>query len=163
MLVVGLGFLGITALFGQLLEFEGAHFSFLRPSLVAAVLATAGAIGTFMPGAISGLLLLPVSLGGGLVLGFLLHKFIFAPLHRAQNTSAVSQEELVGTVAAVDSRILEGGYGRIVYAVAGSRVTSTAKAHDGNSIAAGTQVAIVYIEDNTFFVRELELKEEEYD
>jgi membrane protein implicated in regulation of membrane protease activity len=112
-----------------------------------------------MPDAVSGLLLLPVSLGGGLVLGFLLHKLVFAPLYRAQNTSTVDQDELVGTVASVDSRIMEGGYGRIVYAVSGSRVTSTAKAHDGTSIAAGTQVAIVYIEDNTFFVRELCLED----
>jgi len=158
MLVVGLGFLIITVAVGELLELEGTHFSFLRPSVIAAILATAGAIGTFMPDRFPALFLLPISIGAGLVIGLLLNKLVLDPLHRAQSTSTVDQEELIGTVAVVDSRIAQDSYGRIVYAVNGSRVTSTAKADDGRAIDAGVQVVIVYIEDNTYFVRELNLE-----
>ena len=155
MLVVGLGFLVITIATGELFELEGTQFSFLRPSIIAAMLATAGAIGTFMADDIPSFLLLPVSIAVGFVIGLLLNKFVIDPLHRAQNTSTVDQQALIGLRAKVDSQIAQGGFGRIVYTVNGSRVTSPAKTDDGSGLSAGVSVEIMYIENQTFFVREV--------
>jgi len=155
MLVVGLGFLILTIATGELFELEGTQFSFLRPSVIAAILAIAGAIGTFMGDDIPALLLFPVSIVTGLVIGFFLNKFVIDPLHRAQNTSTVDQQALIGMHAKVDSQIAQGGFGRIVYVVNGSKVTSPAKTDDGNGLSAGTSVEIMYIENQTFFVREV--------
>ncbi|MCL2420413.1 MAG: NfeD family protein [Defluviitaleaceae bacterium] len=155
MLVVGLGFLLITLVVGELFEMEGARLSFLSPSVIAVFLGVAGAVGTFMGGNLGAMLLLAVSLGAGFVASLLVSKLIIQPLHRAQNTSTVYQQDLIGMRAVVDSPIAQGDYGRIVYTVNGSRVTSPAKCGGGEKIETGAAVEITHIENNTFFVRKI--------
>jgi len=155
MLVVGLGFLLITLVVGELFELEGMRFSFLSPSVIAVFLGVAGAVGTFMGGNLNAILLLTISLGAGFVASMLLSKLVIKPLHRAQNTSTVYQQDLIGMRAIVDSPIAQGDYGRIVYTVNGSRVTSPAKCRDGEKIGTGIAVEITHIENNTFFVRKV--------
>lgn len=154
LLVVGGGFLLVTLFVGEFIEIEGTTFPLMRPSLLAAFLTIAGAVGTFMGDTISRLFLFPAAFIVALAISLLLNKLVIEPLHRAQNTSTVSREEIVGTVATVDSRIAQGGFGRIVYAVGGSRVTSTARAVDDSGFNADTAVEIVRIdEDGTCFVK----------
>ena len=152
-LIVGLGFLIISVVMGELLELEGAHLSFLRPSIIAAVLAVTGAMGTFMGDSIPRLLLLPVSVGVGLLIGFLLSAFIINPLHRAQSTSTVEQKDLIGMQATVDSKIAQGGFGRIIYTVNGSRVSSPARSITGTGFETGTAVEITDIQEGVYYVR----------
>jgi|GEM_PF-1053692 len=148
MLVVGGGFLLVTLLVGEFLEIEGTAFPLMRPSLLAAFLTIAGAIGTFMGDTVPQIFLFPVAFAVAFAVSLLLNKLVIEPLHRAQNTSTVSRDELVGMVAVVDSRIAQGGFGRIVYTVNGSRVTSSASAMDGAGFNADTEVEIVRIEED---------------
>ena len=151
MLIVGSGFIIITLIVGEFFEFEGP-FGFLSPSVFALMLVSAGAIGHFSD--IEHALKLPVSLAIGLGVGILFTKFIVQPLHKSQNTSTVDQQALIGVTATVDSRIAQGGFGRIVYTVNGSRIQSPAKTVDGVGIDLGVAVRIMYIENKTFFVEE---------
>ena len=151
MLIVGGGFIIITLIIGEFFEFEGP-FGFLSPSVFALMLVTAGAIGQFSD--INFAIKLPVSLAVGLGVGLLFTKFVVQPLHRSQNTSTVDQQALIGLTATVDSRIAQGGFGRIVYTVNGSRVQSPAKTINGAGVDLGAAVKIMYIENKTFFVEE---------
>jgi membrane protein implicated in regulation of membrane protease activity len=78
---------------------------------------------------------------------------VIVPLNKAQNTSAFDKQATIGTWAKVISPIPQGGYGKIRYSVSGSVVTSPAKSEDGGEINSGENVAIVYIEGNTYFVK----------
>ena len=152
LLIVGIGFIVVTLVVGELIEFEGASLSVLRPSVLAVICATVGAFGLFMGDYFSTFVVLPLSLAVGLGVGLFLAKCIIDPLHKLQNTSTVDQQSLIGYSAKVDQQIAQGGYGRIVYTVHGSRVSSPAKTVDGSGLSAGSMVEIIYIEDKTFYV-----------
>jgi len=155
MLFVGMGFLLITVFAGELFDMEGTSFSLLRPSVIAVMLVTAGALGHFVTFPFTDLAVLPAVLLAGLGLGYLLTVFVIGPLHKLQNTSTVNQQDLIGLEATVDSQIAQGGYGRIIYTVNGSRVQSPAKTTDGSGLGTGTKVEIQYIEGKTFHVKQM--------
>jgi membrane protein implicated in regulation of membrane protease activity len=152
LLGVGLGFLIISLAVGELLELEGTNFLPVSPAVIAASLVAAGGTGLLLQNRLEGIFVLPVAIAAGLVIGYALNIFVIRPLHRAQNTSTVDQQSLIGMAARVTSLIPQGGYGQITYSVNGSRVSSPARAVDGNSLIAGTQVEISYIEERTFYV-----------
>jgi membrane protein implicated in regulation of membrane protease activity len=83
-----------------------------------------------------------------------MYRFVIVPLSKAQNTSAVEIQSLVGHSAKVTEKIFQGGYGQITYYVNGNTYSSPAKAEDGGEVARGAKVEIVYIQDSTYFVRE---------
>ena len=149
MLIVGLGFIVITLVVGEIGDIE--VFGFISPSVIALILVAAGAFGVFL-GNENSIITLPLSIAVGLGIGVLFTKFVVKPLRRSQNTSTVDQQALIGLDATVDSRIIQGGFGRIVYTVNGSRIQSPAKAVDGSGIDLGATVKIMYIENKTFFV-----------
>ena len=152
MLIIGLGFIIITLVVGELGEFEGV-FGFISPSVIALMLVAAGAFGVFL-GDKNSIITLPLSIAVGFGLGLLFTKFVVQPLRRSQNTSTVDQQALIGLTATVDSRIVQGGFGRILYTVNGSRVQSPAKTIDGAGVDSGAAVKIMYIENKIFFVEE---------
>jgi hypothetical protein len=155
LLGVGAGFIFLSLIFGELFEIEGTTFAFLRPTLVAVVLAVTGGTGLLLTDRLGGLFVFFISTSIGLSVGFLMHRFIFAPLHELQNTSTHNKQDLIGTAAIVALTIPQNGYGKIKYTVNGSVVTSPAKTADGGGIKKDTAVTILYIEDNTYFVKAL--------
>ncbi|MCL2578329.1 MAG: hypothetical protein FWE27_09865 [Defluviitaleaceae bacterium] len=161
---IGAGFILLSLFIGEIgdvgeLELGdvdgGSVFSFLKPSIIAACMVVMGGVGMILtPYMIGGGgIVLFISALSGLAIGGLLNRFILIPLRRAFNTSAFNKQDTIGVVAEVVSPILKGGYGKIRYNISGSYVTSPAKSEDGNEIKCGENVEIIYIEQNTYFVR----------
>jgi membrane protein implicated in regulation of membrane protease activity len=90
----------------------------------------------------------------GAAVSFLIYRFVVVPLSKAQNTSAVEIQSLVGHKAKVTEKIFQGGFGQITYHVNGNTYNSPARSENGGEIARGAGVEIIYIQDNTYFVRE---------
>jgi len=163
MIVVGFGFLLISFVAGEFLELDGAHISILRPSLIALTMVVTGGVGILMTPQYPHFVALPVGLALGILVGLGVSKTILEPLHRAQNTSTVDQQELIGKHATVVSVIPQSGFGQIMYEVNGSRVTGPAKGEDGRGVRQGEAVEILSIVDNTYFVRPVTGHEKQHD
>ena len=84
---------------------------------------------------------------------FIFYRFIFIPLYKAQNTTAIEIQSLIGHKAKVTEKIPQGKFGKITYRVNDSIYTAPAKAEDGNEIPRNASVEIVYIENNAYYVR----------
>ncbi|MCL2616718.1 MAG: NfeD family protein, partial [Defluviitaleaceae bacterium] len=125
-------------------------------SVIAVALVVAGGIGYLWSPVMPHFVVLPAGLLAGTLTGLALQVFVFAPLHRAQNTSTVDRQSLIGKQAKVTSVIPQAGFGKIEYEVNGSKVASPAKGEGGCGVSQGTAVEIVYIENNVYFVRPLE-------
>jgi len=155
--VVGLGFILVSFLFDVSTDGHGGPFAIFQPKLVAAFLMVTGGMGMILSARLDGLFggtfVFTISVLSGLFIAGLIHRFIIIPLHKAQNTSAHDKQGTIGTWAKVISPIPQGGYGKIRYNISGSVVTSPAKSEDGGEIKNGENVAIVYIEGGTYFVR----------
>ncbi|MCL2372947.1 MAG: NfeD family protein [Defluviitaleaceae bacterium] len=159
--IIGVGFVIISFVFSSLIDIDGSSgpLIFLQPKLIAVFLIVTGAAGMILSGrddnVFSQALILLFSVGGGILASGLVYSLVILPLHRAQNTSTFSKQEAVGTAAKVISPILPNGYGKIRYNISGSVVTSPAKSEDGGEIKNGEDVAIVYIEGGTYFVKRM--------
>lgn len=90
-----------------------------------------------------------------LFISFLLYKFIVVPLYKAQNTSAITQHQLIGLKAEVISPIFENGFGTIAYVVNGSKYNAPAQHINKRSVPQGEEVMIYEIVNNVFYVQPL--------
>ena len=153
-LLVGAGFVVISLIFGEMFDFDGVGFIFLKPKVLALTLTVMGGVGLLLERRINNYLVFPISLASGLLAGFLLYRFIFLPLYRLQHTSTHDKQSLIGTFAKVALTIPQGGYGKIKYTVSGSIVTSPAKTEDGSGIPRDADVVIIAIKDNAYYVKE---------
>lgn len=82
----------------------------------------------------------------------LLYRCIILPLQRAENTSAIEIDQLIGSGATVIETILENGFGKISYTVSGTIYNAPAKHIEGKKIIVGSDVVICKIENFVFFV-----------
>ncbi len=167
---VGVGYTLLSFFLGEALnifhfdtEFD-THFEMgdvispLKPSVIAAFITVFGGAGII---ASRQLTLLPACIVAalfGFVVAFLFYRFIIVPLYKAQNTSAVEKQSLIGFDAKVSEGIPQGGYGKITYYANGNTYTAPAKAEGGGGIKRNSSVEITCIEKNTFFVRKKEEK-----
>lgn len=94
-----------------------------------------------------------VAIVSAFLVSFILYRFIVVPLYKAQNTSAVSQDKLIGVKAKVISPVMEDGFGTIAYVVNGSKYNAPAKHINRKAINQGEEVIIYEIKDNTFYVQ----------
>lgn len=160
-LCVGVGYTIISLILGNILsigdfsgDFEiGTNISPLKPAPIAAFLTVFGGVGLIFINSFNFITVLSVAFSFGILAGFIIYRFILIPLHKAQNTSTVEKQSLIGHDATVNHKILQGKYGKISYHVNGSTFSSPAKSEDGNEIPVGTTVEIIYIEHNTYYVR----------
>ena len=151
---VGLVFLVVSLLFGELFESFGLHdggagvdgHGFIDSRAVAVFITAFGGFGAI--GIRSGLGVVPsglLGLAGGFVLGgavALFARFLLAQ----QSTSSVSGGQLVGRTAQVTVTIPAGGVGQISCRVGEERVEKIARARDGVELKSG---ALVLIEEFT--------------
>ena len=154
MLIVGAGFVVLSLIFGELFELDGVGFVFLRPKVIALALTVTGGVGLLLAPSMGSYLAFPISAACGLVAGFLLYRFVMVPLLRLQHTSAHYKQSLIGSEATVVLAIPQGGYGKIRYTVNGSIVTSPARTEDGSEIKKDTNVVVVSIKNNAYYVKE---------
>ena len=159
---VGVGYTVIAFLMGSFLDvadletdvdFSGS-VSPLKPSVIAAFVTVLGGSGLLLQmTGLTAFYALPAAGLCGAFVAYLMYRFVVVPLSRAQNTSAVEIQSLIGHTATVTEKIFQGGYGQIAYAENGNSYNSPAKSFDGNEIPRGSDVEIMSIEDNTYFVR----------
>jgi membrane-bound ClpP family serine protease len=131
----------------------------LKPITIVSFLTVFGGIG-IMGGhyKLNAVILFLIALVSGLIVSFILYRFIVVPLYKAQNTSAFSRKRLIGMKAKVISPILEDGFGTIAYVVNGKRYNAPAQHVSKQKIAQGEEVSIYEIKDNLFYVQPLDEK-----
>ena len=160
---VGLGFAVISFLFGEVLsaidvdgDFStGGTVSPLKPSVIAAFITVFGGTGIILVGLdVPMLTVIPLAGVAGAGVAFLFFRFVIVPLSKAQNTSAVEIQSLIGHPAKVSVKIPQGQFGRITYKVNGNTYSAPAKAEDGKEILRSVPVEIVYIANSTYFVKQ---------
>lgn len=96
-----------------------------------------------------------IAFAAGIIVSTLIYKCIVVPLYKAQNTSAVSQNTLIGMKASVVSPILENGFGTICYVVNGIRHNAPAQHVNKKAVSQGQEVIIYLIKENVFYVEPL--------
>jgi len=129
----------------------------LKPITIVSFLTVFGGIGMIGSGyRINMLLLFIIAVISGLIVSFILYKFIVVPLYKAQNTSAFSRKSIIGIKAKVISPIYENGFGTIAYVVNGKKYNAPAKHVGKKAIAQGEEVIIYEIKENTFYVEPLQ-------
>jgi len=155
---VGAGFVVISALLGQIggiMDIDGAAVSPFKPILIAFFLTVFGGVGLiFTPIFPLAWMAIAIAAASGLGLSYLIFRFVVIPLNRWQNTSAHERQSIIGVTAKVAETIPQGGYGKITYTYDDKIMSGPAKSEDGNEIARNTVVEIIYIEKNTYHVRE---------
>ena len=156
---VGIGYALLSLVLGTLLDLgdfgdiDTGAISPLRPAPLAAFLTVFGGVGLLLYDTVVFFVALGGAAGAGIVVVYLLTKFILMPLYKAQSTSTVDQKSLIGKTVKVSEKIFENGFGKISYHINGSNISSPAKSEDGSEISVGTDVEIVNIEKNTYFVK----------
>ena len=164
----GILFTVVSLLLGQLFDFLnldldldldldgdifGVSVSPIKPIIIMSFITTLGGVGIIcINKGINPLVSFLIALVVGASISTILHKFVVAPLYRAQNTSAISQQELIGYRAKTKINIIGDKFGSITYVVNGNTYSAPAKAIDGMDIYQGEEVKIVSIEKNIFFV-----------
>jgi len=154
---VGLGFIVISLIAGEMMECHSGPFSFLQPILIAVFLTVGGGVGLLLSGRVENAVwawnVLGISIMSGFLVAAAINRFVMVPLRKAENSSSFNIQETIGKMASVISPIPQGGYGKIKYNISGAVVTSPAKSEDGNEIRNGENVEIIYISENTYYVR----------
>ena len=152
---VGVGFVVISFIIGELGPgdgFENGLF-FLKPSILASFLVVFGGAGLIAESRTIGIVAIGVAALCAFAVTFVIYRFVIIPLHRAQSTSVVEKQSLIGHDAIVIERISQGQYGKISFSIHGNRHSAPAKSEDGNEILRNQAVQITYIDKNTYYVK----------
>ena len=126
----------------------------LKPVCIAAFICVFGGSGIIFLPRFGPVLALMMAATAGLLIAWMLFKFLLVPLHNAQNTSTVEKQSLIGSRAVVTEKIPQGQFGKITYYVNGNIYSAPAKSESGNEIGRNANVEITHIERNTYFVSE---------
>lgn len=131
----------------------GVSVAPMKPTILISFITTFGGVGIILLSKdFNPLISLSIALVFGAIVSVSLQKFVITPLYKAQNTSAVSQQDLIGHIARTKINITGNNFGSIVYVVNGNTYSSPAKSMDGMDISKGEEVKIVHIENNIFYV-----------
>ena len=129
----------------------------LKPVCIAAFICVFGGSGMIFLPNFGPLLALMLAATSGLIIAWMLFKFLLVPLHKAQNTSTVEKQSLIGSKAVVTEKIPQGQFGKITYYVNGNIYSAPAKSENGSEISRNANVEITHIEKNTYFVTDIAL------
>ena len=132
----------------------GMGVSPFKPMIIATFLTVFGGVGLLLFARLYWFFALPAALLAGLAAGYALLRFVYVPLYRYQSRGVIEKQKLVGLNASVTVGIPQGGFGKIKYVADGNVYSAPAKAEGGGAIARGCAVQIIYIEKNTFYVRQ---------
>jgi len=156
---VGAGFVILSTIFGQVLgafdvDFDLGSVSPFKPVFVALFLTTFGGLGLIFTPLLGVWLASIIGTLGGLFLTYAIFRFVLVPLNKWQNTNTHEKQSTIGRTAKVSEAIAQGGYGKITYTINEKIVSGPAKSENGAGIEKYKEVEIVYIEKNTYYVRE---------
>lgn len=164
--IVGCGYVVISFLAGELLDlgdifsgdfdvdfdgFSGA--SPFKPVVISVFLTVFGGVGLILYPDKTYMWALGIAFVIAMFVSYCIYRFVVVNMYKAQNTSAVNVQSLVGHSATVTEKIPEGKFGKITYVVNGNTYTAPAKCIDNTEVSRGTDVKIILIEKHIFFVR----------
>jgi membrane protein implicated in regulation of membrane protease activity len=159
---VGVVYTVISFVLGQvfdLFDFSGdielgSNISPLKPAVIATFVTAFGGLGIILMKKNFGFMYAFVlAFGISAFIAYIIYRYVIVKLYQAQNTSAVERQKLIGHKAKVTLAIRQGGYGKITYTINGNTYNSPAKAENGSQILVGQEVEIVYIDKNTYYVK----------
>ncbi|SDK41775.1 hypothetical protein [Natronincola ferrireducens] len=128
----------------------------LKPVVITAFITVFGGVGLIsLNRGIESFLATIIASASGLIVSTLLYKLVIVPLHKAQNTSAISQKELIGHRAKVKLEIKANVFGSIVYSKGGNTYSAPAKSREGVDIKRGEEVIIIAIEKGVYYVEKI--------
>ncbi len=134
-------------------------FAFFKPTPIMAFITTFGGVGLIsLKNGSGNVMALILAFAGGFGAAFLINRFVIMPLSRAQNTSAIPQQKVIGSLGTLSVGIFGEGFGRINYSVEGSIYNSPARSVDGKDIEKGSLVIIVEIKEKVFYVDKFEFQ-----
>lgn len=137
-------------------DVAGVAVSPLKPITIASFVTVFGGVGMiFFKNGHGALIALAAALIIGFAVAFSIYRFIVVPLYKAQNTSAVSQKELIGCLAYAALSMQNKDFGKIRYTVEGNTYSAPAISIDGASIPKGVPVVVIDINKNVFYVKEV--------
>ena len=156
---VGAGFVVLSVVLGQAFGASGMDFdtgvaSAFKPIIIAMFLTALGGLGLIFNPIFGPFGAWGIGGIGGLGLTFAVLRFVLVPLQRRQNTNTHEKQSVIGKIAKVSETIAQGGFGKITYVINDKIVSGPAKSDSGAGIERNAQVEIVYIEKNTYHVRE---------
>lgn len=164
--VVGCGYIVISFFVGELLDigdvlsgdfgvdFDGfSSATPFKPVVIATFLAIFGGVGLILYPDKSYIWALGISFVLALFVSYCMYRLVVVNMYKAQNTSAVDVQSLVGHSATVTEKIPDEKFGKITYIVNGNTYTAPAKSIDGVEVSRGSKVKIVLIEKHVFFVK----------
>jgi membrane protein implicated in regulation of membrane protease activity len=131
----------------------GGYVSFLKPSVICAFITVFGGVGLILLKPLGWFFAAMSGAGLGVVVAFIMWKYVFVWLKKMQNTSVSEQQSFIGLAAKVTEYIPQGKYGKITYYSNGNTYSAPAKSESGEGILRNTSVTIVYIKKNTYYVR----------
>ncbi len=135
-------------------DLPGLTISPLKPIVIVAFVTVFGGAGLMsLHSGSSPLMALVTALGAALIVAVVMYYFVVVPLHKAQNTSAGSQQDMIGKTAITSLRILGDSFGRISYSANGNSYNAPARSVDGKDIERGAEVIVEKLERNVFYVR----------
>lgn len=135
-------------------DMPGLTVSPLKPIVIISFVTVFGGAGLMAAQAeLSAAGMLAVAFGAAGLIAWSIYRFVVIPLYQAQNTSSVSQQELIGRTATVSLRIKDGGFGSVAYVVNGNSYTAPAKSVDGTDLERGAEVVIMRLERNVYYVK----------
>ncbi|SHK33067.1 NfeD family protein [Paramaledivibacter caminithermalis] len=160
--ITGILYAVATLILGHLfdsLDFDGdvdfpiLSFIPIKPITIVTFITVFGGVGIMATlNGFSTVVSLIISLAIAYITTFIIYKLLVLPLFKAQNTSAASQKDLIGMTANVTSKIMENGFGQITYTNKGNTYSSPAKSINNKAIERGTEVVIISIDNNVFYV-----------
>jgi membrane protein implicated in regulation of membrane protease activity len=158
MLGVGAGFVVLTLVLGQAfgalsIDFDTGGASPFKPIFIALFLTAFGGLGLIFYSLTGPWLAAVIGAVGGFLLTYVILRYILMPLKRWQNTTTHEKQSMIGKTAKVTESILQGGFGKITYIVNDKFVSGPAKSESGEPIERNSEVEIVYIEKNNYYVR----------
>ena len=158
LLGVGVGYTVIGLLLGEIIghgDTDVTSLSPFKPAVIAAFITVFGGAGLLLLRVVPVGTAVPLSGLISTAVAYALYRLVIVPLSRAQNTTAIERQSLIGHIANVTEKIPQGQYGKITYVVNDSTYTAPARSMDGDEIVRNTPVEIVSIENNTYFVRSI--------
>jgi membrane protein implicated in regulation of membrane protease activity len=163
---VGLGYTVIGFLVGEISDLFHFDFSIstnhnilpAKTTVMAAFLTVFGGCGMLFYHRYNIIVALILSLLIAKFVSHLMYRYVLIPLYAAQNTSTLDKESFIGSDARVTETIPQGGYGKITYHMNGNTYSSPAKSNNGSEISRTKDVIITKIEKNAYYVKEIEIK-----
>ncbi|MZP28563.1 hypothetical protein GTO91_02335 [Heliobacterium undosum] len=138
----------------DLFDDSAAHFLPLGPQSIFAFVTVFGGVGMMTKG-----LSMPArwiaALACGLIVSFLIQRFVIGPLKEGESTTTIESEKITGVQGTALTSMKGEELGEVSYLIKGVRHRAPARSFDRKEILAGDDVVIIKVEKHINLVAKL--------